>query len=91
MNQKNWHMGMKKWYWIATHSIEPCLLCPTRVHPVLKCSIIMQMERDGVARVYSSNGCTTWVPKDKLFDTAKKAWADYNEHKQEEEPSCAGK
>lgn len=82
MNKANWHMGKKKQYWIATHSIEPCLLCPTKIHPVLKCSVIMQIERGGVARVYSSNGCTTWVPENKLFNTAEEAWDDYNQSKE---------
>lgn len=76
----------KKWYWIATRSIEPCMFCPTKIHPVLKCSIIMGFERDGTARVYSpGNGCTAWVPKNKLFETRGEAWADYQRSKEHNE------
>ena len=85
-HDKNWHMGKKKQYWIATHSIEPNMFCPTRIHPVLRCSVVMEVEHGNVARVYSANGCTTWVPRNKLFDTAKEAWADYRENRADAEP-----
>ena len=70
-------MGKPYYYWIATHSIEHCILCPTRISPVLKRSVITGPDTTADVRVLSDNGCTTWVPRNKLFKTPEEAWADY--------------
>jgi len=70
-------------YWIATHSLERCLLYPTRIEPVLKRSTVVRHERNGTVQVLNDNDCTSFVPQNKLFDTPEEAWADYNTQHQE--------
>ena len=64
-------------YWIATHSIERCLLCPTRIKPILKRCTVVKKNRHNLMEVLNDNDCTSFVPSDKLFDTPEEAWADY--------------
>jgi len=71
------------WYWIADLSIKDCILSPTKIDPVLKCCMIVDIEDDGMARVvdFQTDG-STWVHKKKLFRTPEEAWNDYNQSKE---------
>ena len=66
------------WYWIADLSIEDCILAPKRIPPVLKKGHIADTEDDGTYRLVNKEGLSSFVPGNKLFATAKAAWADYN-------------
>ena len=71
------------WYWIADLSIADCIFCPKRIPPVLKKGHIVDKEDDGTYRLVNAAGDSSFVPGNKLFATAKAAWADYNKtHKE---------